>query len=157
MEWLLLVVLGPSTIRSTKTTVNAGGISANRSEATTLLEGRLSHIHAAWVTHTIRLTTPVLWAETILHQFFVILCSNLSSRTRRVGATEVGDAWSRMTRVRELCIVTITLETSWILWHGLGWNKTLSTIVTKSIHTKTSLGSVRDSHCLLMARTWHGT
>jgi hypothetical protein len=157
VEGFLLVVLGPSTIRWTHTSINAGTVRANRCESATLFEGRLSHIHAAWVTHTVRLTSAILWTETILHQFFVILCSNLGSRTRGIGTAKVGDTWSRVTVVRELHIIAITLETSWILWHRLGWNKTLRAIVTKAIGALTSLGTVRGSHSLLVARPWNST
>jgi hypothetical protein len=157
VEGLLLVVLGPPTIRWTSASINAGTVSTNRCESATLLEGRLSHIHTAWVSETVRLTSTILWTETILHQFFVILCSNLGSRTRGIGTTKVGDTRSRVTVVRELHIVAITLETSWILWHRLGWNKTLRAIVTKAIGALTSLRTVRGSHSLLVARPWDST
>src|SRR6056300_1280033 len=115
MVRLLLVLLCPPTIGSIDATIDTGGITTNRCQATTLLKGRLANIHATRVTHTVRLTTTIFWAETILHEFLICPGSHLSSSTTRVSAMMTVDTWCRSIDVVVLGFVTVALESGGVL------------------------------------------
>src|SRR5210317_1973569 len=111
MERLLLVLLCPPTVGSVDATIDTSGIAANRRQATTLLEGRLTNIHATRITHTVRLTTAVFGTETVLHEFLVGLSSHLGCSAIRVSTMMTVDTWSWAVVVVVLCIIPVTLET----------------------------------------------
>src|SRR6056300_1534827 len=157
VERFLLVLLCPTTIRTVNTAVNTCGIRANSCQATTLLEGALTNIHATSVTHTVGLTTTILWTETILHELLVRLRSHLSGSTVRVRTMMAMDTWCGLVVVAVLHIIAIALETGRILRHCLSRNKTLRTIEAEAICAKTSLRPVSSALRLLMLVTWNNT
>src|SRR6056300_1819896 len=150
MERLLLVLLCPPTVGSVDATIDTSGIAANRRQATTLLEGRLTNVHATRVTHTVRLTTAVFGTETILHEFLVGLGSHLSSGTVRVSTVMAVNTWGRSVDVVVLGIVTVTLEASGVLRDSLSRDKPLRTIEPETILAKTRLRAVSGTLRLLM-------
>src|SRR6056300_569358 len=119
MERLLLVLLCPPTIGSVDATIDTGSVTANRRQATTLLESRLTNIHATRVTHTVRLTATVFGTETILHQFLVGLGGHLSSGTVRVSTVMAVNTWGRSVDVVVLSVIAVTLEASGVLGNSL--------------------------------------
>src|SRR5210317_2401701 len=128
MERLLLIVLGPATVRGVHTSIYASRVSTNRRETTTLFEGGLADIHTTGVTHAVRLTTTILGAETILHELLVRFRSHLGRGTVRIRATMTVDTGRGMVVVVVLRIVTIALETGGILGHSLSGYETLRAI-----------------------------
>src|SRR5210317_1434304 len=150
MERLLLVLLCPPTVGSVDATIDTSGIAANRRQATTLLEGRLTNIHATRVTHTVRLTTAVFGTETVLHEFLIGLGGHLSSGTVRVSTVMAVNTWGRSVDVVVLGIVTVTLEASGVLGNSLCRDKALRTVEPETIFTKTRLRAVSGTLRLLM-------
>jgi len=133
MERLALVILCPPTVRGVDTTINTRRIRANRCECTTLLERRLTNVHATRVTHTVRLTTTILWTETIFHELLVRLGGDTSGSARRVRTMETVNTGSGLVVVLVLLIVTIRLEPSRILSERLCRHESLRTIVPKTV------------------------
>ena len=129
VERLLLVLLSPATIRSIDTTVDASSIAANSCQITT----GLGNIHSSWVTHTVRLTSAIFWTEAIFHQLFVSLRRNLDSRASCVSTVEAVNTWSWLVVVDVLLVITITLESGWILGDRQSRCETLRAIETETI------------------------
>src|SRR6056300_1405434 len=59
-----LVVLCPPTVRGTRTPIDPSLIVTNRRQGTVLVDRLLTDVHAAWVTHTVRLGTTFVGSNT---------------------------------------------------------------------------------------------
>ena len=138
VEWFLLVVLGPATVRCVHAPIYTAGVTPNRRETTTLLQSTFTDIHSTRVTHTIRLPTPIFWSETVLHEFVVGARSHLGGCTVCIRPVEAAYTWCGLVVETVLLIVAISLKSSWILGHRLGWNKSLRAVEAKSIIAQTS-------------------
>jgi len=128
MERLLLIVLGPATVRGVHTSIYASRVSTNRRETTTLFEGGLADIHTTGVTHAVRLTTTILGAEAVLHELLVVLGSYLNSGTVRVRTVMAVNTRRWVIGVRVLLIVAIRLEPGGVLRHGIRRYESLRTV-----------------------------
>jgi len=133
VEWFLLVVLGPATVRRVHAPIHTGGVTPNRRETATLLQSTFADVHSTRVTHPIRLPASIFWSESVLHEFIIGALSYL--RGCGVCVRPVEATYTRCGLIVEaiLLVVTIGSKSGWILGCCLGWNKALRTVEAQPI------------------------
>jgi hypothetical protein len=124
---LLLILLGPTTVRGIHTSIYASRIGTNSRKTTTLFECSLTYIHSTRVTHPICLSSSVLGTETILHEFFIILGSYLNGGTIRVCAVMTMNTRGWVVGIHVLFVVAVSLKPGRVLRHRVRGYETLGT------------------------------
>jgi hypothetical protein len=130
------VLLHPTTGQWIHATVDTSRIGTSRRKHTTLIEWTRSDVHATWVGRTVRLTTSLIWAETITGEFFgrVRPTSTDGDLWRlKITVSITANTWLWLIRVLILFHVTILLVTSWILGDGLRRDESLRWGIAKGI------------------------